>query len=780
MTRAVGVLLAAFFVAQAPTRDRPLRPSSGTGTIRGRVVAAANGDPVRNARVTLSSERDLPPVLTDREGRFAFVNIAADKYTVTASKAGFAKMIIGDGAPGASTPISLGNGEVVDDVFLALARGAAISGTVLDDAGEPVPGASVMIERIPEQTVTTPPPILGLTDELGRYRIGSLPGGAVLVSVLAAVRSIVTAPGGGIMTGGGDLAQRIYYPGGLKSEHGEPMSLQPGDEKLGIDFVVPATMPAGPRVAPPARDATIASGRIVAADGRPLAGAEVLLSAPDTPQTQRRATISDVDGAYQFVLPQDRGGTFRITARRPGYVPGIYGQREGFDLGEDATVVAGAVTSDLNITLVRPAVISGRIFDENGDPVEGASVHALTVRRVDGRRRLAGAPGAAQRTDDLGRYRVSGLSGGDYVPIAVVGQITGTNVSIDLPGYATTYYPGTANPSEEQFVSVRTAQERTGVDFSLVRTKMARIAGQAFDAEGQPVTGGIALSPSRRSGLVAPIATGARVERDGSFEFTNVPTGEYLLQISRHRNGSWNEGETASVLVTVTDADVIGLEVHLSPGSTIAGRIVVEGGGTAEPGEIEISPIVLDADLSPTFSGGPSRALIREDLRFELAGLQGPRRLRLVRAPAGYALRAILVNGSDVTDAVLPFGRPNQSLEDVEVVLTNRVSEIAGTVVDARGRPATNALAIAFAVDSSLRYARSRFIAAATCDRDARFHIEGLPPGDYYLASIDRRQVADLHGEIENLDFLESLVPGSQRVALADGQRAMVSIKLGR
>src|SRR2546427_1748823 len=121
MARAVGVLLAAFFVAQAPARDGPLRPSSGTGTIRGRVVAAANGDPVRNARVTLSSERDLPPVLTDREGRFAFVNIAADKYTVTASKAGFAKTIIGDGAAGAPAPLSLGNADGPGRAVRALA-----------------------------------------------------------------------------------------------------------------------------------------------------------------------------------------------------------------------------------------------------------------------------------------------------------------------------------------------------------------------------------------------------------------------------------------------------------------------------------------------------------------------------------------------------------------------------------------------------------------------------------------------------------------------------------
>src|ERR1700730_646760 len=110
MTRAVGALLAAFFVAQTPPRDGAPRLTTGTGTIRGRVVTAANGDSVRNARVSLSSGRNLSPGLTDRDGRFALLNIAADDYTVTASKAGYAKTIVGDGGRDASTqPIHLGS-----------------------------------------------------------------------------------------------------------------------------------------------------------------------------------------------------------------------------------------------------------------------------------------------------------------------------------------------------------------------------------------------------------------------------------------------------------------------------------------------------------------------------------------------------------------------------------------------------------------------------------------------------------------------------------------------
>jgi hypothetical protein len=161
-----------------------------------------------------------------------------------------------------------------------------------------------------------------------------------------------------------------------------------------------------------------------------------------------------------------------------------------------------------------------------------------------------------------------------------------------------------------------------------------------------------------------------------------------------------------------------------------------------------------------------------------MRGANGPRRLRVLTTPAGWALKSILVNGIDVTDTPLMFGTNEQSLRDVEVVLTDRVTEIVGGVTDDRGRPAADYVVVAFATDRAQWYQQSRFLKNTSPARDAAFALRGLPPGQYYVAAIDRRLGAEEAGELENPEFLESLVAHATRVTLSEGQRTTLTLKL--
>src|SRR5919198_3229268 len=149
------LLSAAPLHAQPPPPPPPLhdasqtRPLTGTGTIRGRVIADNGNEPLRKARVVVGGPTSVPPAFTDDEGRFAFTKLPAGQYALTARKAGYAAATFGSRHPGEPPMrIDLASGGTVDGIEVRMRRGAAISGRVVDEFGEPVENAAVIAQRI--------------------------------------------------------------------------------------------------------------------------------------------------------------------------------------------------------------------------------------------------------------------------------------------------------------------------------------------------------------------------------------------------------------------------------------------------------------------------------------------------------------------------------------------------------------------------------------------------------------------------------------------------------
>jgi hypothetical protein len=782
--------------AQSPARDNTPR-QTGTGSIRGRVLAAGTGAPLRNARVqAMSAVGGVPAVFTDADGQFAILSLAAGQYRVSATKPGYVATSVGArrfADPG--TPVMVMD-RGIDGLELRLPKAAAISGRVVDSRGDPVLGLPVTAEiqsvsdakAVPVTAATT------RTDDLGEYRLGGLPAGDVLVAVnvgpglvgpdgnaimLPGVTLTTLVNGRAVTVSSDSVLTRTYYPGVTTLAEAQAITLLAGDEKTSIDFLVPASPPrtladlaGAARVEHGGEVSSTGAirGRITRTDGRPVPDAVVRLSGGFPPPT----AVTDEEGRYE--LFNLLAGSYQVIGSRPGFITVQYGQRRAFEPGEPIDVGPGSSRQGIDISLPDPATIAGRIVDDGGEAVEGADVRVLQIRYEAGRRRLADVPGVGpRRTDDLGRYRIYGLVPGEYLVRALVGQlVTASGPALDLPGYAPTYFPGTSNPNAAKFVAVGLAQQFSGIDFALARAPLVHVTGRAVDAAGNPIQGGLGLLPSRRSASVADISVGARIDRDGTFEFPNVLPGEYVLQAWKSRKNSSTEGEFASQFVAVNDSNVTGLVVRMSTGSTISGRFTLEGASPITPAEIDLSPIPVDADLSPLLGNPPADADIKTDWTFEMAGISGPRRLTLMRAPSGWTLKRVLMDGIDVTDTSIPFGRPDQSIKDVEVVLTDRGGAVSGSLTDSRGRLLTDYTVVVFATDRERWFLESRFLKHSTPGRDGVFEVRGLPGGDYFVAAVDQLQME----EWRDPDFLESIVSGATRVTLGDGQRLSVTPKL--
>src|SRR5207237_5535984 len=132
------------------------------------------GRPVKRGRVWLNAA-ELPGGrgrLTDDDGIYEIVDLPAGRYTLNVSKSGFVSLSYGQRRPlQAGTPLQLLDGQQLKGVDFRLPRGGVIAGRVIDEDGEPVAGAMVLIMRYQyvqgDRRLT--PAGTGQTDDRGQY-----------------------------------------------------------------------------------------------------------------------------------------------------------------------------------------------------------------------------------------------------------------------------------------------------------------------------------------------------------------------------------------------------------------------------------------------------------------------------------------------------------------------------------------------------------------------------------------------------------------------------------
>ena len=204
-------------------------------------------------------------------------------------------------------------------------------------------------------------------------------------------------------------------------------------------------------------------------------------------------------------------------------------------------ITDGQVLDKIDFSLPRGSAITGRITDEFGDPLTDVQVQALRYQFVNGERQLVNAGRAAQ-TDDLGAYRIFGLMPGDYIVRASMrpNMPQGPrNVETEPTGYPGTYFPGVSDVSQAQTVTATLGQEVNSVGFPLVPARLSRISGTVTGSDGRPLAGAMVMIRARGGDGLAALRMniigggGGQVRPDGTFQLTNVPPGEYVLDVQQ-------------------------------------------------------------------------------------------------------------------------------------------------------------------------------------------------------------------------------------------------------
>lgn len=550
-------------------------------------------------------------------------------------------------------------------------------------------------------------------------------------------------------------------------------------------------------------------GRLLAADtGAPVRRAQVRLSGTDV---MPKIATTDNEGSYEFRdLP---AGRFTITATKSGFVSVGYGQTRPFESGKPIDLTEGQVLDRADITMPRGSVISGRILDEFGEPLADASVSAMRSTWVNGRRRLQ-STGRTALTNDLGQYRIYGLPPGEYYVSATVRgsqemqvmELAAATTAVRAAlaptagsepprsGYAPTYYPGTPNGSEAQRLSLALGQEAQNTDFALVPVRLARISGTVIGSDGRPLPGVMVNATPRTAGGSNPLMPAAgmsRTDQSGNFTLNSVAPGEYTLTaqgaqtitstgdggntmvftMRRTLGGGDGESEFGSIPLSVAGDDLGNVVIATTKGTSASGRVIYEGGAPPSRGALRISAASADAE-GPMMMLGSSSSVTPEGT-FEIRGLAGPRIFRVTNVPAGWVLKAIRHNGTDITDEEVEIN-PAQPIGGLEVVLTNRTTELSGTV-KAGNDPVTDYTVVIFSDDASKWAApMSRHVASARPSQTGRFEIKNLPAGGYYAVALEYIP----QGDWNDPEVLERLKAKAERFSLDEGEVKTLDLRL--
>jgi hypothetical protein len=498
-----------------------------------------------------------------------------------------------------------------------------------------------------------------------------------------------------------------------------------------------------------------------------------------------RTVTTDAQGAFEFTgLP---AGRYRLTATAgqysAAYLAIAYGAKRpnapgSQDPGQQIELTNGQTFDKAVIGLPRGGVITGRVTDENGEALARVQVYTVFFQPGNPRGQRQGNSG---QTDDLGQFRLYGLTPGEY---AVVAEARGpTFVQPNAPpeteedkiGFLTTYYPGTPDEGAAQRVRARAGGETPAIEIRMASGRLFRISGTITDSQGR-VSNRTSGSLLRRQGT-STSNFGFSTDDQGRFQMRNIPPGNYRLMVRTRPIqvpdgvSTQNEpGEMANMALAVS-TDLENVAVVTAPGATITGQIVFEQGPPPQlPQQMRINASVVDPENNMGMPG-PQPALVGADLTFTMKGMMGEFVLRA--GAQGQFLKAVMMGAEDITDTPREF----KTGDRVTLVLTTRASTLEGNVTDAQGKPSTDAGIMFFSDDKASWRMNSSKTRRSGVDQAGHYKLSGLMPGRYLIVAVPRERLSGFFPGVDATLF-EQLSKEATSVVVGEDEQRQVDLKV--
>jgi hypothetical protein len=461
-----------------------------------------------------------------------------------------------------------------------------------------------------------------------------------------------------------------------------------------------------------------------------------------TSEVLRRATVH-LQGVQSMMTTADAGGHFSFTGLTVGtYV--ITAEKPGFSATRPQAVNLGPSREDVKLELAPLGHITGRVADENDDPVLNASVQIFRSVILNGRRQTVSVSNVA--SNDRGEFRASSLPSGRYF-VGANGQ-----PEPDGTAYPRMFYGGTNDISAAAPIELRAGGD-TKISITLRPSRGFRIRGKIVNLP----PGQHAFPTIARKGAPLAASEGRIVQTEpetGTFEFRGIPPGAYTVIAGALGQGSQLTG---TVDVVVSDRDVDGLSVSVAKAPELTG--VVRG----DPPGADIRGVSIAA--RPTGDGSqPSLgAQIGSDGTFILPGIQTGDYYLAVRVSEPRYVKSVLLGGREIGAGSFSVS-VDGAQGSFEVIIGTGGGLLEGTVTEGNA-PAANVTVLLLGIGQER---------AGQTDVTGTFRFAALAPGDYTAYAVP---------DLQDLEYLNPEVIrrySGSHVSIAAGTNERIELKLNR
>jgi protocatechuate 3,4-dioxygenase beta subunit len=501
---------------------------------------------------------------------------------------------------------------------------------------------------------------------------------------------------------------------------------------------------------------TIAGTVVSANTGQPLKKATVVLlqRSPKADDSSEHPLDATTDAAGHFSINHIPPGRYDLSVDRTDYLPSHYGQDQPDKPGATLSLAPGQKMTDLLFRLSRMGIITGRVQDEDGDPVRGVTVTVLYHTTVRGKPKIEEV--GSDRTNDLGEYRIVDLVPGNYSILATPPNDSWRESPKRSDVYLPIYYSGTTESARASTIEVKSGDQISGIDFIFqpkppIRTY--KIHGHVLNslAEYPEAQTMVMLFPRR--GAESSFGVDQKQSRldakTGDFEFKEVVPGEYVVVAFSFTGG---RPRTARQSVDVVATDVDNVSLILARGIDIPGRVTLDGKSATS-----LSDVAVWLSSEDEGFGGQREAKLQPDGSFSLKEIgDGSYSLRVSSKCQECYLKSANANGVDVLTEGVQINS-GAGPASIAIVYSSNTGTVSGAVTTKDDLPAPGSMVVLIP-DAASHFKRYDY-KTSTTDQYGRFEIRGVPPG-HYNAFAWGKVSDDAYGDPEFLKLFENMAEG--------------------